>query len=175
MLSYRTFSSRTLQRDFFRKSSLFETRRPKSHCHSAMWTFPCQHDPSMSLSLNHTNCKYLSTSNSPPKVKLSKRLKRYGVTFLVVDCCTWAISFATFFVLFSAGVQMETLLWYAEQICDVAFWAELFHVDMAALSGDTAALSLSLIACTVTFPIRMYIDLAVLFVLRKMGVICPLE
>lgn len=70
---------------------------------------------------------------------------------------------------------METLVWYVEQVCDVAYWAELSHIDMAALTSDTAALSLSFIACTITFPIRMYVDLAVLFVLRKMGVICPPE
>jgi hypothetical protein len=106
-------------------------------------------------------------------VTLYKKLKRYGIAFAVVDCCTWACSLATFFVLFSAGVQMETLVVWVEQLCDVRYWAEVFNIDITALSGDKAALSLSMVACTITFPVRLYVDFVVLFVLRKMGVICP--
>lgn len=104
-------------------------------------------------------------------VALARKLKRYGIVFVVVDTCTWLATTSTFFVLFSMGVQMDTLLFYAEQVSDVQYWAGIFNIETAELAGDKAALSLSLMASTVTFPIRIYLDFLVLFLLRKLGLI----
>jgi len=144
------------------------------HCHQSPLSLQCYQSPLspfIRTMLPNSRCFSTSDSSANSKMTLSKRLKRYGVAFAVVDCCTWAASFGVFFLLFSAGVQLETVLLYAEHVTDVWYWADVFNINIADLSGDNAALSLSLISCTITSPIRLNLDLLLLFLLTEWGFI----
>ena len=172
----------TLQRSISRTDSNCHYETNPSIYHSTFRTFHCVLRRRQPVSVTFhwkkpvphqlTSCKH-SSSSSSSQVTLYKRLKRYGIAFLITDCSTWFLSLSTFFLLFSAGVQMDTLVSAAEHVCDVRYYAGLFNINLADLTGDKAALSLSAIACTITFPIRLYVDFVVLFVLTRMGVICP--
>ena len=181
----------TLQRNISRTDSNCHYETNPSIYHSTFRTFHCVSLRRQPASVTFhwkklvphqlTSCKHSSSSSTPStstssstsEVTLYKRLKRYGIAFLITDCSTWFLSLSTFFLLFSAGVQMDTLVSAAEHVCDVRYYAGLFNINLADLTGDKAALSLSAIACTITFPIRLYVDFVVLFVLTRMGVICP--
>jgi len=111
-----------------------------------------------------------STTSNPPTT-LSKRLKRFGISFFIVDCCTWVGSIATFFILFSAGLEMNTLMFYAEQMMDVAYWTSWYGINPESLTGDGAAVSLAWVVTAATSPIRLLLDLTILVTLKKLRVI----
>ena len=118
--------------------------------------------------------KNLSTTFSDADVShlsLSKRLKRYGMSFILVDFCTWSCTVSTFFVLYSVGVEMGTIISFSQQLIDVLYWADTFGVPVKSLTGDTAALSLAFVSATITFPLRLFLDLLILVVLNRLGII----
>ena len=116
-----------------------------------------------------TRC--LSTSPSPAP-SLVSHLSKYGVSFLIVDCCTWLTAVSTFFSLFHLGLEMDTVVSYAECAIDVQYFSQLYGVDMSLVASDKAAVSLALIAATITSPIRFMLDMVVLVILTRFGVIC---
>ena len=118
------------------------------------------------------NARTHTIADHGPPMSLSKKLKRYGISFVLVDFCTWSLSVSTFFCLYSVGVEMVSILDFAQQLIDVAYWADTLGVSYKSLTSDTAALSLALVSATITFPIRLCCDMLILVFLNRLGIIC---
>eukprot|EP00116_Pleurobrachia_bachei_P002669 sb/3462931/ len=113
--------------------------------------------------------RFFSLPKTEAPWSIGKKLRTYGMHYVILDCCTWASSIGTLFVLFSSGVKMETILSWAGTVIDVEYWRGLMGVQVDSLTGDKAAVSLAVVTSTILSPIRAVLNLVILVTLKRTG------
>ena len=161
-----------------RQMSLYCTRytiKPFSnHCGTAFST--THHSPATHLfqtrSLSIVPVKKAPNSNGPVKKASKMRiLKQYGLAFLIVESCTYAIAAAAIYMLLSNGVEMSEILAATETYVNVDYWVDKLNVDKSILTGTGSKVVISLVGAELTTPARLPLDLSILYYLKYKGYI----
>ena len=98
-------------------------------------------------------------------------IAEYGIAILVVDFFLFSVSTCAFFIILSKGVEMTEILALLETYINIDYWIDLLHVDKSILTGNGSKFVISALASELLSPLRTPVDLGILYLLKRKGII----